>query len=111
MVVLIVEYRNTAGATPNDTASDRESIFFPKSNASFLFIFLATQPSTESNMIANIMNNAASSKFWFIEFSIDIKPQLIFNNDIMSDIAINFLIDVSSIFMFSPVINFYVLTY
>ncbi len=100
-VVLIVEYRNTAGATPKDTASDKESIFFPNPNESFLSSLRATQPSTESNMIANIINRAASLKSWFIELIIDKKPQLIFNNDIISDIAINFVIDVSSIFMLS----------
>ena len=58
-VVLIVEYRKTAGATPNDTASDNESIFFPNPNESFLSSLRATQPSTESNMIASIIRIAA----------------------------------------------------
>lgn len=100
-VVLIVEYTNAAGATPKDTASDNESIFFPNPNESFLSSLRATQPSTESNMIANIINRAASLKSWFIALTIDKKPQLIFDNDIISDIAINFVIDVSSIFMLS----------
>ncbi|WP_296789104.1 hypothetical protein [uncultured Methanobrevibacter sp.] len=52
-------------------------------------------------MIANIINRAASLKSWFIELIIDKKPQLIFNNDIISEIAINLVIDVSSIFMLS----------
>ena len=103
-VVLIVEYTNTAGATPKDTTSDKESIFFPNPNESSLLAFLATQPSTESNMIANIINNADNSKLLLIELNIDKKPLLIFSNDIMSDIAMNFLMFVSSIFMFTPVI-------
>lgn len=103
-MVLIVEYTNTAGAAPKDMASDNESIFFPNPNESSLFTFRATQPSTESNMIANIIKRAANSKLWFIELIIEMKPLLIFNNDIISDIAIKFLIDVSSILMFSPVV-------
>ena len=46
-----------------DIASDNESIFFPKPNVSFLFVFRATQPSMESKMIAININMAASSKF------------------------------------------------
>ena len=61
-VVLIVVYRNAAGATPKETVSDRESIFFPNHKLSCLLVFRATQPSTESNMSANIMNIAAISK-------------------------------------------------
>ena len=53
---------NTAGAAPNDMQSDSESMFFPKPKSSCLFVFRATQPSTESNMIAIIISMAANLK-------------------------------------------------
>ena len=85
-------YRNIAGATPNEMTSDRESMFFPNPQSSCLFVFRATQPSIESNMIAIIIRIADSSKLWFIELIIAKNPELIFNSDMMSDIAMKLLI-------------------
>lgn len=53
------EYKKTAGATPKDTMSDKESIFFPNSYLSTLLLFLATHPSVESNIKDNIIKIAA----------------------------------------------------
>jgi hypothetical protein len=99
-VVLMQLYRNIAGATPNEMASDRESIFFPNPKSSCLFVLRATQPSIESNMIAMIIRIAASSKFLFIEHIIAKNPEHIFSNDMMSDIAIKLFIFVSILLIF-----------
>ena len=78
-VVLMQLYINTAGAIPNETMSDRESMFFPNPRSSCLFVFRATQPSIESNMIAIIIRIAASSKLLFIELMIAKNPVLPYN--------------------------------
>ncbi len=107
-VVLMQEYMNTAGATPNETISDSESIFFPKPILSCLLIFRATQPSVESNMIAIIIKIAESSKLLFIEHIMDKNPELIFNNEIKSDIAKKLPILVFNLLIFlTPVLLLY----
>ena len=99
-VVLMQLYRNTAGATPNETMSDKESMFFPNPKSSCLFVFLATQPSHESNMIATIIRTGASSKLFSMELMIARNPELIFINDMMSDIAMKLFIFVSILLIF-----------
>ena len=47
-------YSSMAGANPKDTASDNESMFFPKSESFAWFSFLATHPSVQSNIMASI---------------------------------------------------------
>ena len=96
------QYRNVAGATPNETISDSESIFFPKPNSSCLFNLRATQPSVESNMIAMIIKIAAILNSWLIENIIAKNPEIMLHNDMISDSAIKFFICVSSIFIFKP---------
>jgi hypothetical protein len=54
------EYKSIPGATPKDTRSDKESIFLPNPYSSVLPTLLATQPSTESKMIAKIIAIAES---------------------------------------------------
>ena len=93
-------YRNIAGAIPKDTMSDSESMFFPNPYSSFLFIFLAIQPSLESNMIAIIIKIADRLKLLFIELIMDKNPELKFNKDTMSDSARKFIIFVSNFFIF-----------
>ena len=98
---------NTAGATPNETISDSESIFFPKPKVSFLPVFRATQPSIESNMMAIIIRIAASSRLLLIELIIAKNPEHIFKRDMMSDIAIKLLISVFIWLIFlTPVLLF-----
>ncbi len=99
-VVLMQVKINIAGAAPNEITSESESIFFPKPKLSCLFVFRATQPSTESNMIAIIIRIAASSKLWLIEQIIDRNPELIFSKDMISDIAIKLFMSVSVILIF-----------
>ena len=110
-VVLMQLWINIAGATPNETISDNESIFLPKPNSSCLLVFRATQPSAESNIIAIIIRTAASSKFELIELIIDKNPELIFNKDMMSDIAINFFISVSMLIIPTPNITIIFIAY
>ena len=57
--IKVCEYKKTAGATPNETMSDRESIFLPNSYTSILLVFRATHPSTESKSNDRIIKIAA----------------------------------------------------
>jgi len=77
-------YKSIPGATPKDIMSDKESTFFPKSNSSSLFVFLATQPSNASNITAINMNLAASTKLPVVTITIDKNPEDAFARETIS---------------------------
>ncbi len=79
-------YRKILGANPNDIASDKESMFFPNSESLSCLSFLATHPSVQSNIIANIKNSDANVKLLFIDCITAMKPDNRFNELTISGI-------------------------
>ncbi len=83
----LYEYRNTAGATPKDTTSESESMFFPNSNSSILLVLREIHPSIESKSSENIIKILANRKSCLMDIIIDRTPEAMFINETKSDIA------------------------
>jgi hypothetical protein len=97
--ILQIEYKIIPGATPKDTMSDKASILFPKPYSSFRPIFLATQPSAESQILAKIIDIAENLRYPSIDNRMDMNPNDKFNNVIKSGIDKKFFILVFLIFI------------